>query len=189
MTSVVVTPPALEPVTVAQMRNQLRLTGAQEEDLLTGLIQAARQQIERETRRALIRQGWRLYLEAWPMGRIVSLPIAPVLSVDEITVYDLDGNGHVLDPSDYTLDRSSDPARIRIGLGAGGPAASLLGAEIDFSAGYGDNGQDVPAPLRQAIRLLAAHWFENREAGTDLAMTSLPHGLDRLMSVNRVLQL
>ncbi|MEP0455123.1 MAG: hypothetical protein ABJD57_19885, partial [Roseibium sp.] len=127
MTSVVVTPPALEPVTVAEMHNQLRLAGAQEEDLLSGFIQAARQQIERETRRALIRQSWRLYLEAWPMGRIVSLPIAPVLSVDEVTVYDLDGDGHVLDPSEYTLDRSSNPARIRIGLGAGVPSASLLG--------------------------------------------------------------
>ncbi|MEJ8473952.1 head-tail connector protein [Roseibium algae] len=189
MTSVLVTPPVSEPVSVDDMRAQLRLSGSQEENLLTEFIEAARAQIETETRRAMIRQGWRFYLEAWPMGRVVTLPIAPVLSVNEITVYDQDGTGTTLDPDDFTLDRGACPGRVRVKLGAGIPTAQLQGLEIDFTAGYGDSAADVPAPMRQSIRLLAAHWFENREAGTDLAMASLPHGLDRLISVNRVLLL
>jgi uncharacterized phiE125 gp8 family phage protein len=49
-----------------------------------------------------------------------------------------------------------------------GAAASVLpralnAFEIAFSAGYGDGADNVPAPLRQAIMLLVAHWFERPE--------------------------
>jgi uncharacterized phiE125 gp8 family phage protein len=189
MTYAVVTPPAVEPVTVEDLRAHLRLSGTQEDGQLAGLIKAARSQVEQETRRALIRRRLRLYLEYWPLGRVVMLPVAPVLSVVEIIAYDLQGNGTPLAPEDFSLDRSASPARVRIKPGAGMPSHQLLGIEIDFDAGYGDGPEDVPNQMRQAVRLLAAHWFENREAGTDLAMASLPHGLDRLLSVNKVLQL
>ena len=39
--------------------------------------------------------------------------------------------------------------------------------EIDFTAGYGSSGVDVPQPLRQAIRLLVTHWYEHRSAVGD----------------------
>ncbi|WP_417667351.1 head-tail connector protein [Roseibium sp.] len=189
MTCVLIVPPAAEPVSVADMRAHLRLPGTQEDGLLAELVVAARQQVERETGRALISQGWRLYLEHWPVGRIIQLPVAPVIEVSEISAYDLGGHAQLLDPDDYTLDRSVSPARIRVKVGAGLPSSSLLGLEIDFTAGYGETAATVPATLKQAIRLLAAHWFENREAGVEVAQGSLPHGLDRLLAVNKVLKL
>lgn len=186
MTSIVVTPPAGEPVTVADMRAHLRLTGPDEDAILAEFLVAARHHVERSTRRALITQAWRLYLDAWPDGRIVRLPVAPVQSVDQITVFASDGIGQALDAGDWTLERGGEPVRLRIKPGAGGPSAGLNGVEIDFTAGYGAAASDVPASYRQAIRLLAAHWFEHREAGMDTAMASLPHGLDRLLSTVRV---
>ena len=42
------------------------------------------------------------------------------------------------------------------------PGRALAGIEIDVEVGYGAAGSDVPEPLRQAIRLLIAHWYENR---------------------------
>ncbi|WP_417684649.1 head-tail connector protein [Roseibium sp.] len=189
MTSTLIAPPGVEPVTVADMRAHLRLTGPQEDALLSELVVAARQQVERETGRALIAQGWRLYLEHWPVGRIIQLPVAPVIAVTEITAYDHDGNAHVLDAGDYALDRSVTPARVRVKVGAGVSSSSLNGLEVDFTAGYGETAEDVPVTLKQAIRLLAAHWFENREAGTQAVQGSLPHGLDRLLAVNKVLKL
>lgn len=189
MTSVLIAPPASEPVTVADMRAHLRLPGNAEDVLLADLVAAARHHIEQETRRALISQGWRHYLDLWPEGRVVALPVAPVLSVETVTTYDLDGNPHVMDPADYVVDLGTCPARLRVRVGGGLPSAQLLGVEIDFTAGYGTHASDVPAPLCQAIRLLAAHWFEHREAGIEIACASLPHGLDRLLSVNRVVRL
>lgn len=186
MTLAIITPPAAEPVTIADLRAYLRLSGSEEDTLLADLIAAARGHVEQATRRALITQGVRVYLDRWPAGRIVRLPVAPVASVEAVTVYDADGVPNVLDPADWQLDKVSAPARLKVALGAGGGARSLNGIEIDFTAGYGADPESIPAPFRQAIRLLAAHWFEHREAGTELAMASLPHGLDRLLSTYRV---
>ena len=36
------------------------------------------------------------------------------------------------------------------------------GIEIAFTAGYGDAAADVPEPIRQALLLLIAHWYEHR---------------------------
>ncbi|GGB50966.1 hypothetical protein GCM10011316_23790 [Roseibium aquae] len=186
MTSALVTAPSAEPVSLSEMKAQLRLVSDAEDGLVTGLIASARQYVERTTRRALITQGWRLYLDNWPPGRVVRLPLAPVRSIGQILVFGEDGTGHVLPGDAYTLDRSSDPARLRVRPGAGPSTGALMGVEIDFTAGYGDGASDVPADLRQAIRLLAAHWFEHREAGTETVQGSLPFGLDRLLASARV---
>ena len=42
------------------------------------------------------------------------------------------------------------------------PGRPAPGIELDVMVGYGDAAVDVPEPLRQAIRLLIAHWYENR---------------------------
>jgi uncharacterized phiE125 gp8 family phage protein len=47
---------------------------------------------------------------------------------------------------------------------------------ISFTCGYGAAGANVPAALRNAILLLAAHWFETREAvvGIDQRGSAMP---------------
>ena len=58
----------------------------------------------------------------------------------------------------------SEPARLvlrRRRAALAGAAAN--GFEIAFIAGYGDAPPDVPAPIRHALKLLVAHWFEHRE--------------------------
>jgi uncharacterized phiE125 gp8 family phage protein len=155
MTSIRLNDPATEPVAVEEMRAHLRLNGSEEDSSLSGFLKAARTHIEQATRRALISQSWRLYLDGWPVGRIVRLPVSPVQSVDQITVYDRDGNASQLQPSDWQLDRSAQPERVKIKLGAGLPASDMMAAEIDFTAGYGAAASDVPENFRQAVRLLA----------------------------------
>ncbi|NVK33694.1 MAG: phage head-tail connector protein [Rhodobacteraceae bacterium] len=186
MTSVLIDPPTIEPVSVADMRAYLRVSGTQEEELLGDLVKAARQHVERETRRALISQNWRLYLENWPFGRVIVLPVAPILSVSEVAVYDLDGDRHLLSSDDYQLDKARSPARLRVRPGAGLPLQNLNGIEVDFTAGYGPTESDVPENLRQSIRMLAAHWFEHREAVAEDALEPVPFGVDRLLSTHRV---
>lgn len=186
MTSIRLTDPAVEPVTLDQMKAHLRLTTTDEDAILADFVQAARIHIEHSTRRALISQQWRVFLDAWPVSRIVRLPVSPVISIDQVTLYDFDGTPSTLQPEEYRLDRSARPERLRINVGAGLPASQMMAAEIDFTAGYGLTPDIVPQDCRQAIRLLAAHWFERREASSEQAMMSLPHGLDRLLSTARV---
>ena len=59
----------------------------------------------------------------------------------------------------------SEPARLVLSAGAVqlSPARLLNAFEVAFTAGYGDEASDVPAPIRHALKLLVAHWFEHRE--------------------------
>ena len=85
------------------------------------------------------------------------LPVVPVISVDAVRAVDADGVATVLDAEDYEFD----PADFSVTLDQ---ITATDHYEIDFTAGYGTSGVDVPQPLRQAIRLLVTHWYEHRSA-------------------------
>ena len=62
--------------------------------------------------------------------------------------------------------------------------------EIDFVAGHGDTPSDVPQPIRQALLLLIAHWYENREpVEIGATATTIPAGVSELLMPYRRRQL
>ena len=63
--------PAAEPVTLAEAKAHLRVVDAVEDTLISGLIKAAREEVEAATGLALISQNWRLYLDCWPPSGLV----------------------------------------------------------------------------------------------------------------------
>jgi uncharacterized phiE125 gp8 family phage protein len=71
------------------------------------------------------------------------------------------------------------------------PGRIAAGIELDVSVGYGDAATDVPEALRQAIRLLAAHWYENRGLViTGVAqVAALPSTVAALIAPYRMLSL
>jgi uncharacterized phiE125 gp8 family phage protein len=161
MTLILVTPPAAEPVALADAKTFLRIDHDDEDALVGTLIAAARLHVEAAIRRVLVTQSWRLVLDGWPASRTVEIPLSPVASIDAVTIYDGAGDPTVLEASAYAADVSSFPARLLI-RDSVSPGAAFNGVEIDFTAGYGDPA-DVPAPLTQAILQLVAHWYETRE--------------------------
>ena len=63
MPSVLLTPPAVEPLTLAEAKSYLRVDTVDEDDTIAALIAAARLLVEAYARRALITQSWRLSLD------------------------------------------------------------------------------------------------------------------------------
>jgi len=191
MTAALITPPALEPVALADAKAHLRLDTDDDDQLVTAAIVAARVHVEALTRRLLIEQGWRVWLDRWPGNNAISLRPAPLIAVDSITVYDADGSPTVIDSDDYEVDAASVPGRLVLTGGAPAIARKAVnGIEIDVTAGYGASSVDVPAPLRQAIMMLVAHWYEHRGAvGHDMAGSVPPHGFDALIAPYRILSL
>jgi uncharacterized phiE125 gp8 family phage protein len=186
MTAVLVSGPATEPVSLADVKAHLRVDGTTEDDLIAAAIVAARTHVESETRRQLIAQSWRIYLDEWPSGRTIELPLAPLMSVESVTLYDIVGAAQVMDPETYRVDAARLPPRIVAKLK---PAVALYdnGIEIDVTAGYGVTSLAVPAPLRQAILMLVAHWYEHRGAvGFDQAGDVAPLGFEALIAPYRV---
>jgi uncharacterized phiE125 gp8 family phage protein len=68
MTPILLAGPALEPLSLDEMRVYLRLETNDEDALVLSLIKAARNAVEQGAKRALIAQKWRIRLEAFPRG-------------------------------------------------------------------------------------------------------------------------
>jgi uncharacterized phiE125 gp8 family phage protein len=184
MALVLTSGPALEPVTVSEAKAHLRVDGTAEDTLISSLILTSRLHVETALGLALITQSWRLLLDAWPKGKAVDLPLRPLQAVDELRVLSADGDPAIVPASTYLVDIAGLPPRlVRTGLLWPLPGQSANGIEIDFTAGYGDAAADVPAPIRQALLLLIAHWYEHRapiEVGA--AETSVPAAVSKLLS-------
>lgn len=182
MTMTLVTPPAAEPVTLAEMKDYLRLSSTSEDDLISGLLASARETVERSTGTALITQTWRLYCDKWPASGLVRIARYPVAQIESVTAYDPEGDATVLAADDIFLDATTRPARLYLSATAVA-LRPLNGLEIDFIAGFGDAGADVPDGLKHAIKVLVAHWYEFRgAAGPQDQPLSFPPAFDRIVS-------
>lgn len=161
--------PAEEPVTVAEAKAHLRLDGSAEDVLVASLILTSRLHIEAALGIALITQGWRLTLDRWPEGRMTErgelrFPLRPIQSIASVTVRASDGTPSVVPAADYLLDGQALRPRLipRDGKWPA-PGQPANGIEIAFQAGIGDAAEDVPQPIRHAVLLLVAHWYEHRD--------------------------
>jgi uncharacterized phiE125 gp8 family phage protein len=164
MALVLTAAPAVEPVTLAEAKAQLRVDEDHEDALIAQLIVAARILVERTLGLALITQTWSYFLDAWPRSFTVVLPLLPVQAVDAVRLHDASGGITEIDAEAYAVDALSQPARIVLNGGVPPVVPRALNAfEVSLLAGYGDEPDDVPATLRHALVLLVAHWFERRE--------------------------
>ncbi|HRN83393.1 MAG TPA: head-tail connector protein [Hyphomicrobium sp.] len=161
--------PAVEPVTVSAAKAHLRIDGNAEDILIASLIVTSRLHVEAALGLSLIKQQWRLTLDKWPeprwsKGRAVRFPIRPIRSVAEVRVRGADGTPAVLAPQSYLLDQDALTPRLVPRDGSWpAPGVPAGGIEIDVEAGMGEEADDVPEPIRHAILLLVAHWYEHRD--------------------------
>jgi uncharacterized phiE125 gp8 family phage protein len=189
MTYALITPPVGEALTLAELKAHLRIDGNSENDLLEGLIRVAREHLERETGLSLLSQQWRLYLDQWPQSGVVMLERGPVRSVEAIHIFDADGMESEAPLAGMVLDTASRPARLMLGTRPEAGRA-MNGIEVDFTAGFGDSGAEVPDGLKRAMLLHAALLWEFRAAlPLEMQPASVPAGYERLVAPYRIRRL
>ncbi len=189
MTAYLLAGPAEEPVSLAEAKAFLRLDDTAEDALVTTLITAARLHVEGTTARATVAQSWRLVLDAWPVEREIRLPVAPLLSLLAVTVFDEEGEPTELDIGQFEIDAVTPRLLLPAGIDLP-PMRERQGIEIDYVAGYGPDAADVPADLRQAMLVLVGYWFANRDAVIVAGSGAVvPPGFDRLVAGYRRVRL
>lgn len=185
MSAILLEPPAIEPISLAEAKNFLRVEHAADDALIAALIAGARGQVEAATRRVLITQTWRIAHDRWPRSARMVSPVNPLRALIEARVLAADGSATVLASSAFTLDTTSVPGLIAFErANVAEPGRPLAGIELDVSAGYGATAASVPEPLRQAIRLLIARAYEHRDRVEEDA---LPADVARLIGPYRIL--
>jgi uncharacterized phiE125 gp8 family phage protein len=188
MALVLTSGPPLEPVTAAEAKAHCRVDGTAEDTLIASLILTSRLHVETALGLALITQSWRLLLDCGPAAKDFELPLRPLLTIDEVRVLSAAGEPTIIAASDYLADGASTPPRlIRTGVIWKQPGQVANGIEIDFTAGYGEAAADVPAPIRQAILLLIAHWYEHRDPiEVGASETIIPAVVSDLLAAYRI---
>jgi hypothetical protein len=187
-----VTAPVNLPLTLAEVKNHIKLDSDHTEDdaWIMGAIRAATQRCEDHTRRCLITQTWSIWFDRFMAGqeewwdgvrqgsiselisckRYLELRKAPVQSVSYLKTYDDTDTATTAATTVYMVDTVSVPARLALRNGQTWPTTILRplnGIEIQTVCGYGANPGDVPQAIRQGMLNDIAHQFEHRGDAVD----------------------
>ncbi len=198
--------PLHEPISVDDLMMHSRIDSDAEYTYVQSLIAAAREHVEDELRRTLMPTTWEWTLDNWPCVPL-AIPRAPLRSIVSIKYTDEDGVEATYSASNYFIDTASEPGRLMLKPDASWPSVTLqaiAGVKIRFVAGYADALDEdstqaeitaarnaTPIRARQAIRLIAAHLYENREEvtmGAGLTPAQLPLGVSALLMPLRVIR-
>ncbi|MFB2593680.1 hypothetical protein ACEYYB_02410 [Paracoccus sp. p4-l81] len=175
---------AAEALPIQELRDQLRLGGADggtADGLLGTHLRAAMAAIEARTGKVLIARRFRWRFAGWRDADGQPLPLAPVAQVHEVAVIAGDGTRHVVDPARWRLVADLHRPRVS-GRGGALPAVDEDGfVEIDFTAGFATQWDQVPPDLRHAVMLLAARYHEDRVEGGQGQAAALPFGVSALI--------
>lgn len=189
MPAIVVSAPAVFPVDVEAIKRQLRIAPADVSHDVDALeaLEAAVAEIDAVGRlgRAMITQD--IQQVSGPRISDWELEITPVQSVVSVEARGVDGGWVPQNMAAFTLIGDGDRSWLRARRWPSVSAARPDAIRVTYRAGFGDQPQDVPADLRHAVRLLAAHRFEMREevvAGSTLAQ--MPNGVEAILSRHRV---
>jgi len=157
-----------EPLSLEEAKLQCRVTASDDDVLIARLVVAAREYVERFTRRALTTKTIQLRLLEFPIdSKPISLPRPPLISVTTLEYRDLDTGNYtaLVEGTDFEVDEAAEPAEIHLAYLQQWPSARYVfdGARVTYQTGYGPDGEDVPGALASACGLLIANWYENRE--------------------------
>lgn len=186
---VVVTGPTAEPVSLAEVKEQVKLETADQDGLITGYLLAAREACEKYTGRTLAQRTYDLSLDfAWPRhcGFLeIELPKPPKISVTSVSYVDTNGATQVLSGSAYQLTERNGFGLIVPAYGQSWPAVRCQydAVTVRYIAGYGAVPNGFPESIRQAIMLMVANFDANREpVVTGTTATELPMSVRSLLA-------
>lgn len=192
MSLLLVTAPAIEPVTLQQVKDNMRVDIADDDSVIEPKIRTARELAETFTNRAFLTQTWDLFLDAFPSSsNAICLPKPPLQSVTSVKYVDENGVQQTWANTNYTVDIAKEGGQIFPNYNVVYPTTRLErnAVEIRFIAGYGSNAQDVPEAIKDAIMMQVGHLYNNREStAVGVQVTSIPKADEWLLYPYRYLR-
>jgi uncharacterized phiE125 gp8 family phage protein len=165
------TPPAVEPVTVAEAKAHLRVDVSDDDTYIGTLITAAREWCEQYLDRTLVHTQWVMRFDSFPPDgtQDIELPRPPMSMAGTTTAVILTftsetGGTQAYSTDSFRVDRNATPGAVKTLYGQTWPPHLMddNAVSVTWWAGYGSAGSSVPAAVRHAILMLVGHWYENR---------------------------
>ena len=190
------TAPSVQPVSLAEQKLYSRIDGTDEDSLITELIAVATLQCEDFVRGGFIKRTWsqsedageNLFASGVPFGwtrlnngaMAIEIKNLMVSSIESLKFYNIDDVETVINSSLYRLDRANSwaPARVVFDIGAtiGDNTREYTQYILSYTAGI-ELAANVPVDIKQAIKVTAHNWYENRET-----MGSIPDSAKKILN-------
>lgn len=168
----ILTPPAAEPVTLAEAKLAARIDGSEFDLLIPGLIATARKQAEHETGLRFVEQTVRVELSDWPAAD----DVLPVANPSAVAVTYWNGSAWV-SASAFAFGAQDAGTVIAPNVGTSWPTLgeSALPARVrvDITTGV-DDPADVDEGIKTYIKAVVAAWLKSPEGVTDKPLTVSP---------------
>lgn len=185
-----ITAPDMEPVSTSDAKAHLNVDFDDDDVLISAISQGARAHLEEKLGRALITQTWQLWLDRWPAGDTIRLPRPRLQSVSSITYYDTDDAVTTFATTNYDVDTIAEPGRVVLKYAKTWPQTTLRPSKaisIEYVAGYGDDGSDVPGDLISYLKLLIGTMYAHRETEVTGTITTKMKFADHLWTPHQVM--
>lgn len=162
-----ITPPADVPVSLEDVKLNLRIDHTEFDTRLEQMITDATQWTEARIQQKLMTQTWEFVFDYFP-GDEVRLPFRPVQSIVSVKYDDTAGTEQTIDADDYYLDDASFDAWV---FPIDGWPTGLLDAvnavRIQFVAGYASAAL-IPGHIKQAIHVKVQEFFDGTNSATTI---------------------
>lgn len=176
----VTTAPAKELWTLSEVKNYLKVDTSADDTLITTLLQSAREVAERYLNQALITQTITEKLDRLN-SPVIYLSVSPVISVSSFQYADSQNTTQTYNAANYIVDTFEKPARISVAYGKTWPTlyGNINDVTITYTAGYNTEPSGVPMQIRQAILMMIADSYDNREDYVKKLPTASEYLLDQ----------
>lgn len=183
------------PVSYQEAADHLRVDSDADEIYITELVSAAREYVEGITGRSTVSATYRLTAPDWDSittlrsgSAIITLDRAPLVSVASIK-YIAAGSSSLttIAAENYSVVNSYDPGAIYFASSYALPTPNPErpdAIQIDFIAGHTDATTSPPL-IRHAIKMLTAHWYENRITVAPVNLMPIPNGFNDIIHNQR----
>lgn len=158
--------PSVEPVSLTDLKDLLKISDNLQDTRLTNIIAASREAIENYTNSSLLTQQWQLTLSIYGCFQPIQLPRGPIQSITSANWKDQDTL--ILIPNtDYYLESGYYVYK--------GYSATYHTIEITYQTGYGDNISDLPNIFPHAILEQSKFIYECPHSETDSDLGLSPY--------------
>jgi uncharacterized phiE125 gp8 family phage protein len=203
---VLVTAPAATPITLEEAKRHCRIDTSDEDELIVALVDAATAYLDGWAGilgRCLVSQVWRRDFPSFPCwgwngcglpgDGALRLPFSPILAVTKIEYYDSANALTTLEeitdmhPAATLFVMQEDALSPYVASPAGSttswPTAYSRVEAVRVTATYGYGAASaVPEAIKQAMKLMVSHWYQNREAVATGSMAEMPMAVMALLS-------